>query len=72
MFFIYFEIFFFLKYLNFLSSLFGPFEKRLDWKEKVNFKFYDVAIWETNNCNVHIAQYLEKWRQSMTFSKLIE
>ena len=28
--------------------------------KKVNFKFYDVTAWLTNNCNTHIAQRLEK------------
>ena len=28
-------------------------------KIKVNFKFYDVAAWLTNNCNTHVAQYFE-------------
>ena len=36
----------------------------LDWKDKVNFKIYDVTTWLTNNYNAHIAQYLTKWRQS--------
>ena len=39
---------------------------------KVDFKFYDVTVWLTNNGNEHIAQYLEKYRQSMKFSQLIE
>ena len=43
-------------YLN--IWLFGHIEKRLDQKNKVNFKIYDVTIWETNNCNTHISQHL--------------
>ena len=35
-------------------------KKRLDQKDKVNFKIHDVATWLTNNCNTHIAQYLTK------------
>ena len=27
---------------------------------KINFKIYDVTTWETNNCNTHIAQYLNE------------
>ena len=42
------------------SWLFGHAAKCLDKKDKVNFKFYDVTAWLTNNCNTHIAQYLEK------------
>ena len=40
----------------------------------VNFKFYDVTAWLTNNCNTHIAQYLEKieGNQKMKFGQLIE
>ena len=49
-----------LKILQFLSSLFGHVAKWLDKKNKVNFKFYDVTAWLTNNCNTHIAQYLKK------------
>ena len=51
---------FVLKIFKFLSWLFGHVAKRLDEKDKVNFKFYDVRAWLTNNCNTHIAQYLEK------------
>ena len=31
-----------------------------DLIKKVNFKFYDATAWLSNNCNTHIAQYLEK------------
>ena len=34
--------------------------KQVQKKDKVNFKFYDVTAWLTNNCNTHIVQYLEK------------
>ena len=34
--------------------------KRLDEKDKVNFSFYDVAVWLTNDCNTHVSQYREK------------
>ena len=27
----------------------------LDYKDKVNFKIYDVATWEANFCNTHVA-----------------
>ena len=49
---------------KFLSWLLGHVGKRLDYKGKVNFKVYDVATRETNECNTHIAQYLKKLRQS--------
>ena len=60
------KAFFVFKIFNFLSELFGHVTKRLDKEDKVNFKFYDVRAWLKNNCNTHIAQYLEKvkviWR----------
>ena len=43
-----------------LSQLFGHAAKQLDWKDKVNLKFYDVAVSLGNNFNTHIVQYLEK------------
>ena len=49
---------FVLKIFKFLSRRFGHVSKRLDLKDPVNFKFYDVAAWLTNNRNTHIAQYL--------------
>ena len=33
------------------------YRKGLIKKIKVNFEFYDVTAWLTNNCNTHIAQY---------------
>ena len=52
---------FVLKAFKILSCLFGHVAKRVDKKDKVNFKFYDVTAWLTNSCNTHIAaQYLEK------------
>ena len=47
----------FLKYLIFCPNIFGHVGNRLD--DKVNFKIYDVIYWDTNNCNIHIAQYLK-------------
>ena len=38
-------------------------KKRIDWKEKLNFKIYDVTTWLNNNCNTHIVQHLTKYRQ---------
>ena len=51
---------FVLKIFTFLSRLFGHVARRLDKKNKVSFKFYDVTAWLTNNCNTHIVQYLEE------------
>ena len=50
------------KITKFLSWLFDHVEKRLDLRDKVNFKMYDITIWETNNYNAHVAQYLKKLR----------
>ena len=44
---------FVLKIFKFLSWLFGHVVKRLDKKDKVNFKFYDVTAWLRNN-RIHI------------------
>ena len=51
---------FVLKILKFLCWLFDHVAKRLDKKDKVHLKFYEVTIWLTNNGNTHIAQYLDK------------
>ena len=51
---------FVLKMFKFLYWLLGHVAKRLDKKDKVNFKFHDVTAWLANNRNTHIAQYLEK------------
>ena len=40
---------FVLKIFTFPSWLFGHLAKRLDKKDKVNFKFYAVTAWLTNN-----------------------
>ena len=49
-----------LKIFKFLSWLFGHAAKRVDKKDKVNFKFYDVTAWLTNHRNTHIVQYFKK------------
>ena len=49
-----------LKIFKFLCWLFGHVAKRLDQEDKVDFKFYDVTAWLTNNCNTYINHYLEK------------
>ena len=64
-----------LKIFEFLSWFFGQVAKRLDKKDRVNFKFYDVTAGLTKNCNTHIVHYLKKWtkgNQTMTFGQLIE
>ena len=51
--------FFVVKIFKVFVLLFGQAAERLDKKDKVNFKFYNATAWLTNNCNTHIAQYLE-------------
>ena len=53
-----------LKIFKFLSSLFGRVGKRLDGKNKVNFKFCEATAWLAINVETHIAQFVEKRRQS--------
>ena len=54
------KAFFALKIFKFLSWRIGHVEKRLDYKDNINFKIYDVTTWVINNCNTHNAQYLTK------------
>ena len=58
------KLFSFSKYLSFCLVCLAMYQNGLIKKDKVNFKFYDVTAWLTNNCNKHTAQYLEKQRQS--------
>ena len=59
--------FLFLSYLNFCPDFFGDVVKRLDKKAKIAFKNYGIN-WETNNYNIHIAQYLRsKNNHTMNF-----
>ena len=51
---------FVLKIFKFLSWFAGHVEKRLDKKDKANFKIYHITTWKANNYNTHIAQYLKK------------
>ena len=51
---------FVLKIFKFLSWLFSHVAKRIDYKLQINFKFYDVTVWLTKNCDTHIVQHLEK------------
>ena len=49
-----------LKIFKFLSCLFSHVSKRLDLKDQVDFKFYDITVLLANYFKTHIAQYLEK------------
>ena len=54
------KVLFILKIFKFLIWLFGYVEKWLDQKDKVDFKIYDVATWETSNCNTHWVVYIHR------------
>ena len=54
------KLFSFSRYLSFCCDFIGHVAKRLDKKDKLNFKFYDVTAWLTNNYNTHVSQHLEK------------
>ena len=51
---------FFSRYSHFCLDFLVTQQKRLDQKDKVNLKIYDVTTWLTKNSNTHIAQYLTK------------
>ena len=53
------KIFSFSRYLSFVLTFYHV-SKRLDKKGRVNFKFYDITAWLTNNLYTHIAQYRKK------------
>ena len=43
------------------------------FKNKVNFKIYDVTTWETNNCNTQLPYISEsKGDQTIKYGQLIE
>ena len=44
----------------FAPDFVGHAGKRLNKKDKVNFKIHDTINWEINNYNTHTAQYLKK------------
>ena len=53
----------FSRYLNVCLDFLILYKKRFDYKNKVNFKTYDVTTKLKNNGNTHTVQYLMKWRQ---------
>ena len=52
------KLFSFSRYLNFCLTFLGMQKKRLDEKDKLNFKIFDATAWLTKNYNTHIARYL--------------
>ena len=62
-----------LKIFKFLSWLFSHVEKWLDYKDKFNFKIYDIATWLTNTCNTLLTNISKsKDNQKMKFDQSIE
>lgn len=56
------KVLFLLEIFTFLCRVFDYEEKRLNQKDMVNFKVYDVTNWKINNCNANIFQNLRKQR----------
>ena len=42
------------------AEYFAHWSRVASWKDKVNYKIYDVTTWLTNNYITHIAKYLTK------------
>ena len=65
---------FVLKIFKLLPWLSGHVAKRLDKKDKVNFKFYDARAWLTNNSYNHILSNISRSKGNLTmkFGQLIE
>ena len=65
---------FILKIFRFLSWFFGHVAKRLDKRDQVSFRFYDVTAWLTNNRNTHILANISrsKGNHTVKFGQLIE
>ena len=65
---------FVLKIFKFLSWIFVLVAKRLDKKDQVSLKFYDVTVWLTKTIVIHIMPNISKSKgnQTMKFGQLIE
>ena len=60
-------------FANLIFGLFAHLEKRLNRKDKVNFKIYDLTTWKTNNgCKYSLIPKKSKINQTINFSQLIE
>ena len=53
------KLFSFLRYSIFWLVFLVIYRKGLIKKIRINFKFYDDALWLTNSCNTNIAQYFK-------------
>ena len=60
------------KIFKFLSWLFGHVSKRLDKKNKINFKFYDFTAWLTIVIHALANIWRSKSNQAIKFGQLIE
>ena len=63
-----------LKGFKFLSWIFGLVEKRLDQKDKLKFRIYEVTNWLKQTIAIHILTRISrsKCNQAMKFGQLIE
>ena len=67
------KLFLLSRYLSFCHAFLIMQEKRLDQKDKVNFRINGITALLTNNQNTHIAQCLRKKdNQTMKLDELIE
>ena len=66
----YYKVFLFSRYLGFCVNFLFMQKKRLDQKNKVDLKTYDVKAWLTNSYNTHIAQYLQNITRDIFLQKL--
>ena len=67
------KLFSFLWHSNTFSDFFGSAEKRLDQKDEVNFKIYDLINYETNT-SVYVLPNISKSKDNQTikFGQLVE
>ena len=63
---------FVLKIFKFLSLIFGRVAKQLDYKDKVNFKIYNVTARLTNMIHILPNISRSKGNQTMKFGQLID
>ena len=57
-----------------MSLIIGHVEKQVDYKDKVNFKVFDVTTCLTKNYNAHIDQHLSRSKdnKAIKFDQLLE
>ena len=58
------KVLFLLEIFTFLCRVFDYEENRLNQKDMVNFKVYDVTNWKINNYNANISQTLKKQKHT--------